>query len=123
MHFRGIAVLSFLLLMSMPLAPANAQELPVADLSITKSGPAQATVDTDITYVVTVTNLAVCEALTFATKAGLDAQKTISAVGGGAAGSWQLTNLGPRMVAGDFAPGFMIKLQQKDLLPKRKHPS
>jgi len=45
----------------------------------------------------------------------LDAQKTITAVGGGAAGSWQLTNLGPRMVAGDFAPGFMIKLQLKDL--------
>ena len=64
---------------------------------------------------VTLTNLAVCEALTFARAAGLDPQKTIEAVGGGAAGSWQLTNLGPRMLAGDFAPGFMIKLQQKDL--------
>lgn len=64
---------------------------------------------------VAVTNLAVCEALTFATKAGLDPAKTIQAVGGGAAGSWQLTNLGPRMIAGDFAPGFMIKLQRKDL--------
>ena len=64
---------------------------------------------------VTVTNLAVCEALTFATRSGLDPQKTISAVAGGAAGSWQLQNLGPRMIAGDFAPGFMIKLQQKDL--------
>lgn len=64
---------------------------------------------------VSVTNLAVCEALTFAAKAGLDPQKTIQAVGGGAAGSWQLTNLGPRMIAGDFAPGFMIRLQQKDL--------
>lgn len=64
---------------------------------------------------VSVTNLAVCEALTFAKKAGLDLPKTIQAVGGGAAGSWQLTNLGPRMITGDFAPGFMIKLQQKDL--------
>ena len=64
---------------------------------------------------VTVTNLAVCEALTFATRAGLDPQKTIAAVAGGAAGSWQLQNLGPRVVAGDFAPGFMIKLQVKDL--------
>ena len=64
---------------------------------------------------VTVTNLAVCEALAFAQKAGLDPQKTIPAVAGGAAGSWQLQNLGPRMVAGDFAPGFMIKLQVKDL--------
>lgn len=64
---------------------------------------------------VSVTNLAVCEALTFALSNGLDPQKTIQAVGGGAAGSWQLTNLGPKMVAGDFAPGFMIDLQQKDL--------
>jgi 3-hydroxyisobutyrate dehydrogenase len=64
---------------------------------------------------VSITNLATCEALTFARAAGLDPEKTITAVGGGAAGSWQLTNLGPRMLKGDFAPGFMIKLQQKDL--------
>lgn len=64
---------------------------------------------------VTVTSLAVAEALTFAAAAGLDAAKTILAVAGGAAGSWQLQNLGPKMVAGDFAPGFMIKLQAKDL--------
>jgi len=64
---------------------------------------------------VTINNLAVCEALTFAMSSGLDPQKTIAAVGGGAAGSWQLTNLGPKMIAGDFKPGFMIKLQRKDL--------
>jgi 3-hydroxyisobutyrate dehydrogenase len=64
---------------------------------------------------VSVTNLAVCEALTLATAGGLDAAKTITAVAGGAAGSWQLTNLGPKMIAGDFAPGFMIDLQFKDL--------
>ena len=64
---------------------------------------------------VSVTNLAVCEALTFARANGLDEQKTLAAVGGGAAGSWQLTNLGPKMTAGDFRPGFMIKLQAKDL--------
>ena len=64
---------------------------------------------------VSVTNLAVCEALTFAQKSGLDLQKTLAAVSGGAAGSWQLSNLGPRMIARDFAPGFMIKLQHKDL--------
>jgi 3-hydroxyisobutyrate dehydrogenase len=45
---------------------------------------------------VSVTNLAVCEALTFAKKSGLDLPKTIAAVAGGAAGSWQLQNLGPR---------------------------
>jgi 3-hydroxyisobutyrate dehydrogenase len=64
---------------------------------------------------VSVTNLAVCEALTLAVAGGLDAAKTITAVAGGAAGSWQLSNLGPKMVAGDFAPGFMIDLQHKDL--------
>jgi 3-hydroxyisobutyrate dehydrogenase len=64
---------------------------------------------------VTITNLAVCEALTLARHGGLDPAKTIQAVSSGAAGSWQLSNLGPKMIAGDFAPGFMIDLQQKDL--------
>src|SRR5581483_547348 len=64
---------------------------------------------------VSVTNLAVSEALTFAKKNGLDLDKTVAAVAGGAAGSWQLANLGPKMIAGDFRPGFMINLQQKDL--------
>jgi 3-hydroxyisobutyrate dehydrogenase-like beta-hydroxyacid dehydrogenase len=64
---------------------------------------------------VAVTNLAVSEALNFARANGLDDQKTLDAVSGGAAASWQLSNLGPRMLKGDFAPGFMIKLQQKDL--------
>jgi 3-hydroxyisobutyrate dehydrogenase-like beta-hydroxyacid dehydrogenase len=64
---------------------------------------------------VSVTNLAVCEALTFARKHRLDLEKTIAAVTNGAGGSWQLANLGPRMIAGDFRPGFMVNLQQKDL--------
>ena len=64
---------------------------------------------------VSVTNLAVSEALVLARKGGLDPQKTIAALAGGAAGSWQLSNLGPRMLAGDYAPGFMIDLQLKDL--------
>lgn len=64
---------------------------------------------------VSVTLMGVCEALTFARANGLDAEKTIEAVGSGAGGSWQLSNLGPKMVAGDFRPGFMIELMQKDL--------
>ncbi len=64
---------------------------------------------------VSVTNLATCEALTFAKKNGLDLLKTIEAVAGGAAGSWQLSNLGPRMAKADNRPGFMVDLQQKDL--------
>lgn len=64
---------------------------------------------------VSVTNLAVCEAVRFAQQSGVDPQVMIEAVKNGAAGSWQLSNLGPRMAAQDFAPGFMIDLQQKDL--------
>lgn len=64
---------------------------------------------------VSVTNLAVCEALSFARKHSLNMDKTIEALAGGAGGSWQLANLGPRMVKGDFRPGFTIDLQQKDL--------
>jgi len=62
-----------------------------------------------------VTLMAVCEALTFAHKNKLDLAKTIDALGAGAASSWQLMNLGPKMVAGNMRPGFMIDLQQKDL--------
>jgi 3-hydroxyisobutyrate dehydrogenase len=64
---------------------------------------------------VAVTNMAVSEALAFAQQSGLDPERTLAAVGGGAAASWQLQNLGPRMIAGDFRPGFMIDLMQKDL--------
>src|SRR5437763_1111814 len=64
---------------------------------------------------VSVTNMAVCEALVFAKRNGLDLTKTIEAVVGGAAGSWQLANLGPKMIQHDLRPGFAIDLQQKDL--------
>jgi 3-hydroxyisobutyrate dehydrogenase len=64
---------------------------------------------------VTITNMAVCEAVTFAKSSGLDPHIMIEAIKNGAAGSWQLSNLGPKMADRDFAPGFMIDLQQKDL--------
>ncbi|MDZ7724553.1 MAG: NAD(P)-dependent oxidoreductase [candidate division KSB1 bacterium] len=64
---------------------------------------------------VSVTNMAVCEAVSLARKAGLDPQTMISATEHGAAGSWQLSNLGPQMTKRDYRPGFMIDLQQKDL--------
>jgi len=64
---------------------------------------------------VSVTNMAVSEAVLFAQRSDVDAQTMIEATKGGAAGSWQLANLGPKMVNEDFAPGFMIDLQQKDL--------
>lgn len=58
---------------------------------------------------------AVVEALLLATKAGVDANKVIEALSGGSADSWNLRNQGPKMLQRDFAPGFFIHLQQKDL--------
>lgn len=55
------------------------------------------------------------ECLLFARNAGLDLDKLIESLSAGAASSWALVNLGPRIVKGDFAPGFKVKLLQKDL--------
>jgi 3-hydroxyisobutyrate dehydrogenase len=59
--------------------------------------------------------LGVSEALLLATAEGLDLQRTLDAVTGGAAGSWMLSNRGPQVIARDWSPGFTIDLQQKDL--------
>lgn len=59
--------------------------------------------------------LGVAEALVFAAKAGVDVEKVHQAVSGGAAGSWQLTNNGARVLKGDMSPGFKIKDYLKDL--------
>ncbi len=59
--------------------------------------------------------LAGCEAIMLAAKSGIDPKKMLDAISAGAAGSWMLSNLAPRIVQGDFAPGFMVKLAQKDL--------
>lgn len=64
---------------------------------------------------VVVAMLGVAEALTFAEAGGLDLEKTLEAVTGGAAGSWMLSNRGPQCVERDWRPGFTIDLQQKDL--------
>lgn len=58
---------------------------------------------------------AVCEGLTLAAKAGLDLEKLLNVVTAGAAGSWMLSNLGPKMIKGDLEPGFRIRHQLKDL--------
>lgn len=59
--------------------------------------------------------LAVAEALMFASKAGVDLKKVHAAVAGGAAGSWQLTNNGAKLLVGDLEPGFKVKDYVKDL--------
>ena len=58
---------------------------------------------------------AMCEGLVFAIKAGGDPEALLRAWEGGAANSWMVQNMGPRIFNGDFAPGFMVKLAQKDL--------
>jgi 3-hydroxyisobutyrate dehydrogenase len=57
----------------------------------------------------------VCEALLYAYRAGLDVAKVLDTIGPGAAGSWSLTNYGPRALRGDFEPGFKIDHFIKDL--------
>jgi 3-hydroxyisobutyrate dehydrogenase len=57
----------------------------------------------------------VCEALLYAQRAGLDLERVLETVSGGAAASWQLSNLAPRMLAGDFRPGFFVEHFLKDM--------
>jgi 3-hydroxyisobutyrate dehydrogenase len=59
--------------------------------------------------------LAMSEGLQLAESLGLDGEKVLQVVSNGAAGSWMLSNLAPLILKDDFRPGFMIKLQQKDL--------
>ncbi len=61
------------------------------------------------------TMVAMAEGLVYAYRAGLDVERVLSSVSTGAAGSWSLTNLAPRVVAGDFAPGFTVDHLVKDL--------
>ena len=57
----------------------------------------------------------VCEAITYARKTGLDIQTMLDSISAGAAGSWQMSNMAPRMLKGDFNPGFFIKHYIKDM--------
>lgn len=59
--------------------------------------------------------IGVCEALLYASESGLDPTTVLSSISTGAAGSWSLSNYGPRMIKGDFAPGFAIKHFIKDM--------
>jgi 3-hydroxyisobutyrate dehydrogenase len=56
-----------------------------------------------------------CEALAHARAGGLDPAVVQQVISGGAAGSWSLTQLAPRSLAGDFAPGFLVKHLVKDI--------
>jgi 3-hydroxyisobutyrate dehydrogenase len=64
---------------------------------------------------VAINNLGVSEALVFAAAQGIDLEKTRQVIAGGAGSSWAMQNYAPKMLAGDFKPGFMVDHQQKDL--------
>lgn len=59
--------------------------------------------------------MGICEALIYAEKAGLDPSTVLKSIESGAAGSWSLSNLAPRIIKGDFAPGFYVKHFIKDM--------
>jgi 3-hydroxyisobutyrate dehydrogenase len=59
--------------------------------------------------------IGVCEALLYGYRAGLDLNVVLQSVASGAAGSWSLSNLGPRIIDGNFAPGFLVEHFIKDM--------
>jgi 3-hydroxyisobutyrate dehydrogenase len=59
--------------------------------------------------------IGVCEAIVYAKKAGLNPESVLKSITTGAAGSWSLSNLAPRMLHGNFEPGFYIKHFIKDM--------
>jgi 3-hydroxyisobutyrate dehydrogenase len=59
--------------------------------------------------------IAICEALAYTKKAGLDPSTVLKSIGNGAAGSWSLNNLWPRIISEDYAPGFYVKHFIKDM--------
>lgn len=59
--------------------------------------------------------IGICEALLYAQKAGLDLDHVLKSISTGAAGSWSLSNLAPRIVQDDFSPGFYVKHFIKDM--------
>lgn len=61
------------------------------------------------------TMVGVCESLLYAAKQGLDQQAVIDIIGKGAAGSWSINNLGPRIVQGNYDPGFFVEHFIKDM--------
>jgi 3-hydroxyisobutyrate dehydrogenase len=85
--------------------------------TIVHQGPAGAGQHTKmVNQILIATNMiGVCEALLYGHKAGLDLETVLRSVGSGAAGSWSLNNLGPRIIAGRFEPGFFVEHFLKDM--------
>ncbi|MDG2095322.1 MAG: NAD(P)-dependent oxidoreductase [Phycisphaerales bacterium] len=100
--------------------PAVATAMPIFELmgkTIVHQGPAGSGQHTKMVNQILIAGgmLGMCEGLRYAQMAGLDGAKVIESVGGGAAGSWSINNLGPRILERDFEPGFFIEHFLKDL--------
>src|SRR5947209_7565712 len=85
--------------------------------TIVHQGPAGAGQHTKmVNQILIATNMiGVCEALLYGYRAGLDLNTVMQSVASGAAGSWSLSNLGTRMIAGNFEPGFFVEHFLKDM--------
>jgi 3-hydroxyisobutyrate dehydrogenase len=91
--------------------------LSVIGQTITLQGPAGSGQHTKMMNQVTIASgmIGLCEGLLYAHRAGLDLERAIDTIKGGAAGSWSLSNYGPRLLRGDLEPGFKIDHFIKDL--------
>jgi 3-hydroxyisobutyrate dehydrogenase len=85
--------------------------------TIIHQGPAGAGQHTKMVNQVLIASnmIGVCEALLYGYKAGLDLKTVLQSVGGGAAASWSLNNLGPRIIDGNYEPGFFVEHFLKDM--------
>ena len=91
--------------------------LEVMGATVVHQGPAGAGQHTKAVNQIAIaaTMVGVSEALLYARAAGLDPETVLRSIASGAAGSWSLSNLAPRMIDGDFAPGFYVEHFVKDL--------
>jgi 3-hydroxyisobutyrate dehydrogenase len=85
--------------------------------TIVHQGPAGAGQHTKMVNQILIASnmIGVCEALLYGYKAGLDLKTVLQSVGGGAAASWSLNNLGPRIMDRNFEPGFFVEHFIKDM--------
>ena len=85
--------------------------------NIVHQGPAGAGQHTKMCNQIAIASnmMGVCEALAYAKTSGLDPEIVLKSIEAGAAGSWSLSNLGPRMIAGDYEPAFFVKHFIKDM--------
>ena len=85
--------------------------------TIVHQGPAGAGQDTKMVNQILIATgmIGVCEALLYGWRAGLDLDTVLKSVGSGAAGSWSLNNLGPRIIQNNFDPGFFVEHFIKDM--------